>query len=344
MTMYVRPVEMKDIDALVALAKKAGPGVTSLQPDRTMLRNRIKRSMDTFAGLLSLADQGYLFVLMNSESDEIVGLSGIEVALGLKEPWYNFRIESLGTASVSDVQRKTTELLYLSNDHTGCSELCTLFLDPAWRHSKNGQLLSKSRFLFIAAFRDLFAKKIVAEMRGISDESGNSPFWDAVGRHFFKMDFKQADYLTGIGEKTFIAELMPRFPIYTALLPGDARVVIGQVHSQTKPARAMLEAEGLRFNGYIDIFDGGATLDAPLSELRVMKESRICHICVIPERRPDNEIWYLVSNVNKKAFRAILIRTTLINNGELFMTDEECSALLVNTNEYVMVFPLYAGV
>lgn len=97
--------------------------------------------------------------------------------------------------------------LFLSNDHTGSSELCTLFLDPDWRKEGNGYLLSKSRFMFMAAFRDKFNDKVVAEMRGVIDEHGYSPFWQSLGKRFFSMDFSRADFLCGTGQ-TFIAELM----------------------------------------------------------------------------------------------------------------------------------------
>lgn len=76
--------------------------------------------------------------------------------------------------------------LFLSNDHTGSSELCTLFLDPDWRKEGNGYLLSKSRFMFMAAFRDKFNDKVVAEMRGVIDEHGYSPFWQSLGKRFFR--------------------------------------------------------------------------------------------------------------------------------------------------------------
>ncbi|MCX2581823.1 arginine N-succinyltransferase, partial [Klebsiella pneumoniae] len=85
--------------------------------------------------------------------------------------------------------------LFLSNDRTGSSELCTLFLDQERRENQNGKFLSKIRLMFIAAFKQYFEKKLIAEMRGYSDENGCSPFWDAIGHHFFNMDFSTADYL-----------------------------------------------------------------------------------------------------------------------------------------------------
>ena len=89
-------------------------------------------------------------------------------------------------------------------------------------------------------------------MRGMSDEEGRSPFWESLGRHFFKMEFSQADYLTGVGNKAFIAELMPKFPLYTCFLSEEARGVIGRVHPNTEPALAMLKAEGFSYQGYVD--------------------------------------------------------------------------------------------
>ena len=72
--------------------------------------------------------------------------------------------------------------------------------------------------LFIAEFPELFGNKIIAEMRGMSDDAGRSPFWESLGRHFFKMEFSQADYLTGVGNKAFIAELMPKFPVWLGVI------------------------------------------------------------------------------------------------------------------------------
>jgi arginine N-succinyltransferase len=142
--------------------------------------------------------------------------------------------------------------LFLSNDHTGSSELCTLFLDPAWRKEGNGYLLSKSRFMFMAAFRDHFNDKVVAEMRGVIDETGFSPFWKSLGERFFSMEFSRADYLCGTGQKAFIAELMPKHPIYTHFLSEEAQAVIGEVHPQTAPARAVLEKEGFRLPAHAE--------------------------------------------------------------------------------------------
>lgn len=56
-----------------------------------------------------------------------------------------------------------------------------------------------------------------------------------------------------MGQKAFIAELMPRHPLYVDMLPDDAKAAIGIVHPNTRPAYNLLLEEGLRYKGYIDI-------------------------------------------------------------------------------------------
>jgi arginine N-succinyltransferase len=196
------------------------------------------------------------------------------------------------------------DTLYLSNDLTGSTELCSLFLMPEYRTGYNGKWLSKSRFLFIAQFQQLFTEKIIAEMRGFQLDDGTSPFYEGLGRHFFKMDFDHVDGLTAIGKKSFIAELMPRQPLYVDYLPEDAQAVIGQVHRSTLPARKLLEQEGMHYEGYIDIFDAGPVLQGRVSALRAVRDSVLT---VAEEGAPEGECDItLVSNTKLEDFRMIL--------------------------------------
>jgi arginine N-succinyltransferase len=252
--------------------------LTSLPADEATLSARIERALKTWRGELAKSEQGYVFVLEVVETGEVAGICAIEVAVGLNDPWYNYRVGTLVHASKELNVYNALPTLFLSNDHTGSSELCTLFLDPAWRKEGNGYLLSKSRFMFMAAFRDRFNEKVVAEMRGVIDETGYSPFWESLGKRFFSMEFARADYLCGTGQKAFIAELMPKHPIYTDFLSPEAQAVIGQVHPQTAPARAVLEKEGFRYCNYVDIFDGGPTLECDIDRVRAIRKSRLVEV------------------------------------------------------------------
>lgn len=302
--MLFRPVRQDDLDDIIRLASRAGVGMTSLPNDPARLVARIQRSVETFAGKLPCGQQGFLFVLEDTRLARVVGVSAIEVAVGLDEPFYNFRLQRTVRASKELGVYKNQELLNLSYDHTGHSELCTLFLDPEYQKNRNGLFLSKARFLFIAAFRELFSPHLFAELRGRSDEQGNSPFWDALGHHFFDIPFADADRLTGTGMKTFIAELMPAYPIYVSLLPDDAREAIGQVHANTSPARAILEKEGFSWRGSVDIFDAGPVLEAETDAIRAISESQYIPAMQLMTERSTPLI---VANNQFEQFRAVLI-------------------------------------
>ncbi|MCS5807580.1 arginine N-succinyltransferase [Klebsiella pneumoniae subsp. pneumoniae] len=127
----------------------------------------------------------------------------------------------------------------------------------------------------MAAFRERFNEKVVAEMRGVIDEQGYSPFWESLGKRFFAMEFSRADYLCGTGQKAFIAALMPKHPLYIDFLSPEAQAVIGKVHPQTAPARTVLEKEGFRYLNYIDIFDGGPTLECDIDRVRAIRKSHL---------------------------------------------------------------------
>ncbi|RLM21277.1 arginine N-succinyltransferase [Brenneria alni] len=328
--MMIRPVAHRDLPDLLALARKSGVGLTTLPVNEEILSARITRAQKTWKGELHAAEQGYLFVLEDSDAGRVVGVSALEVAVGLNEPWYNFRVGTLVHASKTLNVYKAMPTLSLSNDHTGYSELCTLFLDRDYRHNQNGKLLSKVRFLFMAAFRECFAAKVIAEMRGYSDDNGHSPFWEGVGNHFFSIDFAQADYLSGIGQKAFIAELMPKHPLYVDFLSESAREAIGRVHPHTEPARRLLESEGLRYRGYVDIFDGGATLEADIDELRAVKESRSKQVKVMETPSSIDAPVCLAANDNYQHYRAMLVQTD--PNDDLLRIDPVAAEALALRN------------
>lgn len=279
--MIVRPVRSADLPVLIELAHStsSGTGLTSLPPNEARLAQRVAWAEVAFRGEAEKGDADYLFVLEDDEG-RVVGTSAITGAVGLREPWYNYRVGLTVSASRELNLYRENPTLFLVNDLTGNTELCSLFLLPEYRSGLNGRLLSKARLLFIAEFRELFAAKLISELRGMSDEAARSPFWESLGRHFFKMEFRQADYLTGIGSKAFIAQLMPRFPLYACFLSEEARKAIGRVHPQSEPALAMLAAEGFSHQGYVDIFDAGPVVECETAKVRAVRESRTLVLAV----------------------------------------------------------------
>jgi arginine N-succinyltransferase len=199
--MVVRSVQTTDLESILALANETGPGLTTLKPDRAAIAARIDRIVRTVRGQASLFEQGYLFVMEDTATNEVIGVSGLEAAVGLELPFYNYRVSTAVHASKELNVWSRTSLLTISHDLTGYAELCSLFLSPRARAHGAGGLLSRSRFMFIAQFPERFPERICAEMRGYFDENGESPFWRALGSHFYQIDFNAADYLSAQGKK-----------------------------------------------------------------------------------------------------------------------------------------------
>lgn len=307
----IRPIRLDDLDALLELAQEAGAGFTSLPPDRDFLRGRVELSMRSFASQVTTpGHERYLFVLENTQDGTVGGCCALEAACGLDEPFYSYRVGLTVQASQRFSLYNRVPTLYLTNDYTGSTVLCSLFLRPAFRGGQGaGRLLSKGRFLFMAAHRGRFAGRAIAEMRGVSDERGRSPFWEGLGRHFFGVDYGEAERIVGLGNKSFIAELMPAHPIYTVLLPSEARAVMGQVHEHTRPALRLLESEGFRHQGFIDIFDGGPTVEAPIASIRSICSSRTLESRIgAPSPRAPVQ---LLANQGLQDFRCVLAPATV---------------------------------
>ncbi|WP_256738923.1 arginine N-succinyltransferase, partial [Cronobacter sakazakii] len=117
--MVIRPVAHHDVPALLRLAAKTGGGLTSLPVDEKTLSARVERSLQTWRGELPPGDQGYVFVLEDTQSRTVAGICAIEVAVGLSEPWYNYRVGTLVHASKELNVYNALPTLFLSNDHTG---------------------------------------------------------------------------------------------------------------------------------------------------------------------------------------------------------------------------------
>ncbi|HKY90060.1 MAG TPA: arginine N-succinyltransferase [Nevskiaceae bacterium] len=302
----IRPIALEDLDALFDMARGAGAGFTSLPPERDFLREKIELSLRSFAADVSQAGhERYLFVLADHATGAIGGCCAIEAACGLDEPFYNYHVGVTVHASRKLEIYNRVPTLYLTNDYTGTSVLCSLYLKPSARANGAGRLLSKSRFLFMANFPKRFAPRVIAEMRGVSDAAGRSPFWEGLGRHFFSIEYGEAEHVVGMGNKSFIAELMPPHPIYAVLLPTEAQDVMGKVHPETAPALHLLEQEGFRYQGYIDIFDGGPTVEAPRADIRSVRKS-----VVLPARVADTivpgALTHLVASTRLGGFRCVL--------------------------------------
>ena len=331
--LIIRPITTTDYPALMQCAEASGHGFTSLPINEDLLRRRIQHSQASFnANVTSPGQESYLLVAVDSDSGQVVGTTAIEATVGLDVPFYNYHLSTVTHASRQLGVHNTVKVLTLGSQYTGETELCSLFLLPEWRQGVNGRLLSKSRFLLMADHRQRFADVAFAEMRGVSDEQGNSPFWQWLKDHFFLIDFTYADYLTGIGRKGFIADLMPKLPIYVNLLSKEAQAVIGKVHTNTRPALQLLEQEGFCCRGYVDIFDAGPSVECDVRNIETVRHSQRYSVDI---GEHNSQQHYLISNGQLAGFRAVAAPIAITAQGQAMMTADVAVALNVKMGDEV---------
>lgn len=334
--LVIRPIKESDYPALYQIAQDSGIGFTSLPVNETLLKKKISAAQRAFDSQpTSPGQQSYLFVAEDTATGKVVGTTGIEATVGLQDAFYHYHVSKVVHASRELGVHNTVEILTFCNDYTGVSEICTLFLQEEARKGLAGRLLSKCRFLFMAQHQHRFADIVIAEMRGVSDETGKSPFWEWLEKHFFSVDFPTADYLTGIGNKVFIAELMPKYPIYVNLLSKEAQACIGKVHEKTKPALRMLEKEGFKCRGYVDIFDAGPTVEAEVNNIATVKRSHQAKVQVSPMLDTASLDAYFVINDQVQTFRACVAHLRMVDNDTVLVSQEVADALLLKNGDTI---------
>ncbi|UAK26209.1 arginine N-succinyltransferase [Sphingomonas nostoxanthinifaciens] len=275
MAAIVRPARADDLDALYEMAKLAGGGFTNLPADRPALADRLARSAAAFARTGNgVHDDVFLLILEDRAEDRVAGTAQIMARVGETAPFHSYRRGVLTQHSPELGRSFRTEMLSLTTDLEGSTEVGGLFLHPRYRAGGLGLLLARSRYLFIRRHRARFADRVIAELRGVIDEAGAAPFWDGIAGRFLGMDFREADAFNAINGHHAIANLMPKHPIYLAMLPEPARAVVGVPHPTGRAAMRMLETEGFAYDGYLDIFDGGPTLSAPTDRIRTVGDAR----------------------------------------------------------------------
>jgi arginine N-succinyltransferase len=302
MSCRIRAARTSDLRAFYNLAKLTGGGFTNLPAEKATLQAKLERSEKGFARDGGApGDDLYVFMLENVETKQIRGTCQVFGAVGTEHNFYSYLISTLTQKSAELGKTFRNQLLNLTTDLDGSSEVGGLFLHPHERAGGLGLLLARSRYLFIKSHRERFGDTVIAELRGVMDEGGHSPFWDAIGGRFFDMTFPEADEFNAIHGTKFIADLFPKTPIYVSMLPESARNVIGQPHPTGRAALKMLEKEGFVWDSYVDIFDGGPTVIARTDAIRTVRDARSLRII---DRDPANGTPMLVAHGRLHDFAA----------------------------------------
>lgn len=302
--MMVRPVAISDHAEILALAREAGIGMTSLPPDPDVLARKIEHSVASCAFKVDPQDESFLFVLMDTDTGRLVGTTGVVAHVGTKRPFYSYKLSTIVQTSGNLGIYSDHHVLHMVNDYTGATEIGSLFLLPPYRRDGIGTFLSRCRYLMLAELEGLFSNVVISEIRGVQDEQGESPFYKNLAQHFFQMDFKRADFIHATQGGQFISDLMPRYPIYVNLLAPKAQETIGVPLKASLPAMTLLEKEGFRHQGYVDVFDAGPTMQAERTAIRSVRKSRRAELTEI--RPVSAGLKYMVATTSLPDFHVAL--------------------------------------
>jgi arginine N-succinyltransferase len=337
--LVLRPVVLTDLPQLQRLARESLVGVTSLPDDSERLRDKILDSCTSFEQTVqSPGPESYFFVLEDSATRRLAGCSEILATAGFSEPFYSLRNRNFNSASRELNIEHGVPALSLCHDLSSHTLLRGFHIDAALTGTAHAELLSRARLLFIAAHAQRFADAVITEIVGFSSEDGHSPFWDAVGKHFFDLPYVEAERLCGLESRTFLAELMPQYPIYVPMLPQAAQDCIGRIHPDGQEAFDILEREGFETNSYVDLFDGGPTLYARTCGIRSIAQSQ--STSAKPGSSIDARGRYLVSNDSLENYRAIVADLDYSAGQPVTLDAAMCAALKVSEGSPIRLIGL----
>ncbi|MES2259808.1 MAG: arginine N-succinyltransferase [Pseudomonadota bacterium] len=330
--MYVvRPVETADIAALEKLAAVTMPGVHTLPKTRDKIALAVERSLASFSAQVDIpSEESYLFVLESLADNAIVGTAAIFASAGSNGTYFSFRNDVIQQVSRDLNISHSVHALTLCSELTAYSQLSSFYVDPQLQSRPEAALLSRARLLFAVLAPRRFGDRFFVPLAGVTDAAGDSPFWNALGRKFFKMDFLDAErVIGGARNRTLIVELMPHYPVYVPLLPGDAQAVMGQIHPSGELAFNLLTAEGFEADEYIDIFDGGPILQAHKHALRTFTASMQRRVASPqPSRAGDPLVTYAIATSEQRKFRAVTLAVPAIEASPTVLLPKDVQDIL----------------
>lgn len=333
----LRPIRLSDLDALKSLTESMHDPIASLPNDKQLLKKRIELSEKSFATNVHYPKtEYYLFALEDMASGTIIGVSAIYAKIGGQNFFFAYEIQKEIFSHPPLGISKTVDVLHFKKIHKALSEFCSLYIHPQFRKSGLSSLLSFGRCFFIDAFPRRFANEIIANLRGVRDSQGNSPFWEALGEVFFEGSLSKVDTMKAHGHKSFIQDLMPRHPIYIPLLPQKAQQAIGEVHTDTKPALRLLEKQGFHKSQWTDIFDAGPYLIAKRKDIKIIQSIHHTKMWKIIDPPEEGSSKYFIAN-NSLDFRACVGDVIVKSDGSIEIDSNIAQALKVQEGNILSI-------
>ncbi len=331
----VRYVVAEDLKDIIELMRPPLLELEKTNSYKQLMEDKLEHALVSMQlNISSPEKEFYALALEDTDTHKIVGLATMNSLAGHDFTFYTYKVTRIKKFSHDLAIFKELELLFLSNDYEGYSELYSFYLAPEYRGHHFGKALALARLLFIANAPERFASNIICPLRGLADSNNIPPFWDGLGMVFFNIPYTEAYSLNSLGKKQFIADLVPRHPIYTQLLSEETRAAIGKTHSDSQGTQLILETQGFSYKNHINIFDGGPILECPISNIKAIKNSRIVQVNTIVDT-VENGQNYLVTT--RFPFYALKTTIQLLSEETISISKETAELLNVEVGATVRI-------
>jgi len=289
--LVLRDVQRSDLAGVKRLASVLNS--VNLPDSEETLVELISRSVQSFSGRVrDPFKREYLFVLEDSRKGTLIGTSMIIAQHGTYEsPHIYYEVSEREHYSATLERHFKHKVLSIGYNYSGPTEIGGLVVDPPFRATpeKPGKQLSYVRFLYLAMHRREFRERVLAELMPPLLPDGRSLLWEACGRKFTGMSYKDADRLSR-QNKEFIKELFPASDIYTSLFPARVQKVLGEVGPETTGVRRMLERIGFRYVDHVDPFDGGPHFEANVKDISLVRRYRTVRLGAEPHEADGDDV------------------------------------------------------
>jgi arginine N-succinyltransferase len=305
--LLLRDAQKPDLASLARLAKVLN--TVNLPYDERALARIIDRSVRSFSGRIrDPLERHYVFVAEDVRTRRIVGTSMIIAQHGTREsPCTFFDVSEREHYSSTLDRHFRHEVLSMGYHFDGPTEIGGLVVHPEERggDDRPGKQLAYVRFLYMAAFRERFREKVLAELMPPLSKDGRSPFWEAFGKRFTDLDYQTADKKSR-ENKEFIQQLFPPADVYATLFSDGVRRALGKVAPATEPIRHLLEKIGFGYVSRIDPFDGGPHYEARLADVTLVREHRRARLAAEPlAGAGEDRLVALIRTSGRNRFRAV---------------------------------------
>lgn len=341
MTRYeIRGATRADQNDVLELARYLDS--VNLPNDPAVIAQILELSEQSFSGAITDPNRReYVFVLRDLDAGRVVGTSMIIAQLGRRDaPYIYFDVHVEERYSATLDRHFSHPVLTIGYSYAGPTEIGGLVVHPDARRAPErlGMLISYVRFAWIASHRAAFQDRLLAELLPPLEADGTSHLWEAVGRHFTALSYREADRLSK-KNKEFIRGLFPDGNIYVSLLSREAQDVIGKVGPQTRGVEKLLRRIGFRYAERVDPFDGGPHFIAATDDVSLIQGTRI--VSLRPwVARPDQAIQRALVGVELPGppyFISILSDIAPSGDGAALVPSATLAALGVTTTDRAIV-------